>query len=148
MSTPRSTARSGRRGPTASTATATRSAWRCGGACPGGGPPPPPPARPLRAADASCSLEVGPGLPGLLDVGQGVAELADPLALVAVDETHAPRQGLAAAAGDAGVDERVEHGALGVAQPRHHGHRQMGEQVALAVDLHAPGHLAAEPVLG
>ena len=54
-----------------------------------------------------------------LDVGDGVAELADPVGLVLTDEAHAPRQRLAAAAGHAGIDERVEHGPLVHAQAGH-----------------------------
>src|SRR5437588_112766 len=86
------------------------------------------------------------GAPCVGDVLERITELADPLALMAFDQTDAPRQRFAAAPGDAGVDERVEHRALAEAQPRHHRHRGVREQVALAVDLDAPRHLAPEAV--
>ena len=48
---------------------------------------------------------------------------------------------------DAGVDEGVEHLPLRLAQPRHDGDGQMGEQLAPTPALHTPRHLATEAVL-
>src|SRR5262249_47862659 len=62
-------------------------------------------------------------------------------------EAHTPREGVAAAARHPAGDERVQNLTLGLAQPRHHGRRDMGEQRPLATALHAPGNLLAEPVL-
>src|SRR5258708_20977949 len=55
----------------------------------------------------------------LLDLDEGGAELLDPVAFVVVDESDAPGEGLRSAAGDAGVDERVEHPALAHAEAGH-----------------------------
>ena len=51
----------------------------------------------------------GARVPHALDVLHRLAELGDPVALVTAHEPHAPGQRLAAATGDAGVDQRVEH---------------------------------------
>lgn len=51
--------------------------------------------------------------------------------------TH-QRERIAAAAGDARVDQGVEHGALGVAQPRHRWDSQDREQPADVAALRAP----------
>ena len=60
-----------------------------------------------------------PGRPRPLEGG---AQLADPLLLVVADQADAPGQGLAAAAGHAGVDQGVEHPPFRQAQAGHHRH--------------------------
>src|SRR4051812_47489827 len=79
---------------------------------------------------------------------QCILQLLQPLTLVLTDEAHAPRQGVAAAAGDAAADERVERVALGHAQARHDRKGERGEQLAVVTDLGAPTDLAAIAVLG
>ena len=68
----------------------------------------------------------------------------DPVALVLADEPDAPGQRLAAAAGDAGVDEGVEHPALGHPQPGHDRDAQVGEDGPRRRRTRAPRDLAAE----
>src|SRR5689334_24684897 len=51
---------------------------------------------------------VGAGLADLLDLGQRVAELGQPLLRVAPDEAHAPGEGVGPAAGDAARHQGVE----------------------------------------
>ena len=63
----------------------------------------------------------------LLHAGHRLAQLLQPVLGVLADQAHAPRQGVGAAAGHAGLDEGVEHDPLGLAQPRHHGYGEMGE---------------------
>jgi len=81
-------------------------------------------------------------------VHQGLAQLVDPFALVVAHEAHAPRQRVAAAPGDPGVDERVEHLALGQPQPGHHRDAQGGEKLLLVAAPSAPRDLAGEAGLG
>src|SRR5262245_65398750 len=66
-----------------------------------------------------------------LDVHERFAELLDPLSLVLTDQPHAPCERVAATAGHARVDERVEDSPLAHAQPRHHGDAELGERGAL-----------------
>src|SRR6202046_5487021 len=63
-------------------------------------------------------------------------------------ELYARGRGVAAAAGPPRVAQRVEHEPLLLAQPGHDRHRKCGEHHFLLVADHAPGDLAAEPVLG
>src|SRR5438128_2559769 len=102
----------------------------------------------VRLARASGSLRLGPRRARLVDVSEGVAQLLDPVALVLTHELHAPCERLAAAAGDVGLDERVEHAPLLHPQPRHDRDAERREHHALAAALDAPRHLAAELVLG
>src|SRR2546430_10255164 len=102
----------------------------------------------VRLARASGSLRLGPRRARLVDVSEGVAQLLDPVALVLTHELHTPCERLAAAAGDVGLDERVEHAPLLHPQPRHDRDAERREHHALAAALDAPRHLAAELVLG
>ena len=67
---------------------------------------------------------------------------------VATDQAHAPRQRLAAAAGHAGVDERVEDGPLAHAQSGHHRGAVGREQLLVVAATGTPGDLAAPERLG
>src|SRR5215213_5064315 len=84
----------------------------------------------------------------LLHVHHRLAQLVDPLALVIADEPDAPCQRVAAAPGDAGVDQRVEHLALRQAEAGHHGDTERGEELLLGTAAGAPGDLAGEARLG
>src|SRR5215203_755354 len=84
----------------------------------------------------------------LLHVHHRLAQLVDPLALVIADEPDAPCQRVAAAPGDAGVDQRVEHLALRQAEAGHHGDTERGEELLLVTAAGAPGDLAGEARLG
>lgn len=53
-----------------------------------------------------------PGLPGFLDVDQGLPQLPDPVLLVLTDQPDAPGQRVRAGTGDAGVHQGVEHPAV------------------------------------
>ena len=67
------------------------------------------------------------------------------------DQTDAPGERVGPRAGDAGVDEGVEHLSLRLPQPRHHRRGHVGEQRGLvgdAVQPDTPRHLPLEPVLG
>ena len=101
---------------------------------------------------SSCGLPwcpwLGSGAAGLLDRAERAAQLLDPLALVVADEPDAPCERLAPAPRDAGVDERVEHGALAHPQPGHDRHRRGGEVLGLAPEPDAPRHVPPEAVLG
>src|SRR5579872_7102250 len=88
-----------------------------------------------------------PGAHGL-DRAQRVAQLAQPVRLVATDQLDAPRQRLRAAARDARVDQGVEHAALAQAQASHDRDAQVGEEGRHAVTADAPRHLAPVELLG
>src|SRR2546421_5038335 len=68
------------------------------------------------------------GLPGLLHVLQGLAELLDPFALFRGDELHAPGECFAPRPRDARVDQRVEDVTLRHAEPGHDRNGGGGEQ--------------------
>ena len=87
------------------------------------------------------------GVADSLHVGEGVAQVGQPAALVGADEAHAPRQRVAATARHPGIDQRVEHEALADPQPGHGGQAQHREEDALIADAHTPRDLAAEPAL-
>ena len=89
----------------------------------------------------------GARLPHTLDVLHRLAELGDPVALVTAHQPDAPGQRLAAAPGDAGIDERVEHEPLGHPQARHGRHRRHGEDLLPVAARRSPRHLALEAVL-
>ena len=72
----------------------------------------------------------------------------DPLGLVLGHQAHAPGQRLAAAAGHAGVDQRVEHPAVAHAQPGHDRHARRREEDRGAAAHGAPRHRAPEGGLG
>ena len=67
------------------------------------------------------------------------------------DQLHRPRQRVGPRPRDTGVDEGVEHLALGLLEPRHHRNGDVGEQDSLrgirAADVDTPGDLAAVLVL-
>ena len=63
----------------------------------------------------SVRSEIGTLRAELVDLAHGLAELAEPLVGVLADEPDRPGEGVAAGAGDAGVDEGVEDEALGLA---------------------------------
>ena len=88
--------------------------------------------------------DLGPLGPHLLHVLHRVAELADPVGLMATDEPHAPRQGFAATARDACVDQGVEHRALGHPQPRHHRDARVREHRLDVATARGPRDLLAE----
>src|SRR5258708_33339911 len=79
---------------------------------------------------------------------QRLPEVREPAILVLADQPHAPGKRVAAAPGDASVDERVEDEPLRLAEPGHHRHPECGEHHLLLGADDAPGDLAAEPVLG
>src|SRR5690242_9711335 len=83
-----------------------------------------------------------------LDVAQGVTQPGQPGVGVLSGQPHAPGQRVAAAAGHARLDQRVEHPAFGLAQPGHDRDGQRGEHLGHARAGDAPGHLAPELVLG
>src|SRR5215813_2538771 len=85
--------------------------------------------------------------PNLLHVAQCVAQCGEPGVLVLPHQPHAPGERVTAAAGYAGLDEGVEHPALGLAQPRHDRNGKCGEHHFPALADHAPGHRAAEQPL-
>jgi hypothetical protein len=58
---------------------------------------------------------VGAGGAGAFDVLECLAQLGEPLVGVLADEAYAPGEGVAAAAGHSGLDQRVEHPALRLA---------------------------------
>ena len=75
-------------------------------------------------------------------------ELADPVVLVVTDQADAPGERLAAAAGDAAVDEGVEHLTLLEAKPGH-GRSVDGGEVRLGLATPcAPADGATERLLG
>lgn len=78
---------------------------------------------------------------------QGVAQFGQPVVGVPLHQSDAPGQGVTAAAGDPGRDERVEHLAFGLAKPGHDRRGDMREQGTLGAALHTPGDLLAELVL-
>src|SRR5437660_967018 len=82
--------------------------------------------------------------PNLLNAGERAAQALDPLRLMLGHQPHTPGQRLAARAGHAGVDERVEHLAVLEAQPGHHRHAQGGEELLHPAAAGAPGDLAPE----
>lgn len=59
-----------------------------------------------------------------------------------------PRQRLAPASCHSSPDQRVQHLALGQAQPGHDRDRHRREEGPLPADLYAPGHLPTEAPLG
>src|ERR1039457_1312469 len=63
------------------------------------------------------------------------------------DEAHAPRQRLAATAGDARLDQRVEDAAILDSEPGHDRNPEGGEELLDATAAGAPGDLAAEEAL-
>ena len=79
---------------------------------------------------------------------EGVAQLADPGLLVLGHQPDAPGQCLAPAAGHAGVDQRVEHVALGHPQPGHDRDARRGEDLEGVAAPGAPGDRPAELLLG
>src|SRR5215467_1491741 len=89
----------------------------------------------------------GPLGANLFYLTQCVAQGTEPGVLVLADQAHAPGECVAATAGHAGLDERVQHPALGLPQPGHHRDRKCGEHHFAALAHHAPGHLAGEPHL-
>src|SRR5512144_1634191 len=100
---------------------------------------------PHSLTDAS---DLGPVGPHLLHMLHRVAQLPDPVGLMTTDEAHTPRQGFAATAGHARVDQRVEHRALGHSQPRHHGDARVREHRLDVATARRPGDLLAELRLG
>src|SRR5690349_17318833 len=64
----------------------------------------------------------------LLDLGHRLAQLTEPAVRPFRHEADAPGERLGPRAGDARVDEGVEHLPLGLAQPGHHRRREMGVQ--------------------
>src|ERR1700733_6542427 len=101
---------------------------------------------PVRSGVAGAALRAL--VADLLDGGHGVAQLADPLRLVLGHQADAPRQRLAAAARDAGGDQRIERLAVVHAQPGHDRHARRGEQDARPPTFGTPRHGAAERRLG
>ena len=93
-------------------------------------------------------LAVGALGPHPLDLLHRRAQLAQPLVGVPADQAHRPGQRLGPRPGDAGADQGVEHLPLGLAQPGHDRHGEVGEEHPLARRPDAPGDLAVEPVLG
>src|SRR5215471_17898035 len=89
----------------------------------------------------------GPLGANLFYLAQRVAQGAEPGVLVLADQAHAPGECVAATAGHAGLHERVQHPALGLAQPGHHRDRKCGEHHFPPLAHHAPGNLAVEPHL-
>src|SRR5579871_1046463 len=87
----------------------------------------------------------GPLGANLFYLTQCAAQGTEPGVLVLADQADTPGECVAAAAGHAGLDERVQHPALGLAQPGHHRDRKCGEHHFPSLGHHAPGHLAAEP---
>src|ERR1700683_3680797 len=63
------------------------------------------------------------------------------------DQAHAPGKRLAAPAGDAGFDERVEDASILDAQTGHHRDAESREQLLDAATTSTPGDLAAEQAL-
>ena len=64
----------------------------------------------------------------VVDLGHRVAQLCQPLLGVLADEFDRPRQRIRAGPGHTGVDQGVEHLALGLLEPGHHRYGDMGEQ--------------------
>src|SRR6516162_9551519 len=89
----------------------------------------------------------GPLGANLLHLAQCVAQRAQPGVLVFPDQADAPGERVTAAAGHPGLDERVEHPALGLAQPGHDRYGKCGEHHLPALGHHAPGHPSAESPL-
>src|SRR5262245_43647465 len=91
---------------------------------------------PIRAAeDLRDALTDQPGLaaarsggrpralvPDLLHSVQRLAQVAEPRLLVLADQPHAPGKRVAAAPGDAGVDQGVKDLAFALPEPGHHRH--------------------------
>lgn len=87
-------------------------------------------------------------VPDLLHPVDRLAEFAYPVVFVLADETNAPGQRLAAAPGDAGIDQRVEYPTFVETEA---GHRRGvdGREVNLVVSARdAPTHRAPEGQLG
>ena len=63
------------------------------------------------------------------------------------DELHAPRQRVAAAARDAGIDERIEELTFLDAKTCHDRDGKRGEELAVLSDPRAPRHEPAEALL-
>src|SRR3954451_14173482 len=105
--------------------------------------------RGLRSRAGSCrARSAGTAAAYVGHVLEGLAQLLEPLTLVLADEAHAPRQRLTPAAGDPGLDQHVEHGALGQAQPGHDRDAQAREQLLPVAAARPPRHLSAVAVLG
>src|SRR5215472_11233824 len=83
----------------------------------------------------------------LLHMAQRLTQVREPGVLVLADQSHAPGERVAAAAGHPRVHERVEDLPLRLAEPGHHGDGKCGEHHLVVVTHNAPGHLAAERVL-
>src|ERR1022692_2699559 len=94
------------------------------------------------------SADIGTFGPRLLNSGECSAEALDPLGLMLADKADAPRECLAAAAGDTRLDERVEHAAILEPEPGHDRDAQGGEELLDATAAGSPGDLAAEEALG
>src|SRR4029079_5463777 len=71
-----------------------------------------------------------------------LTKLGEPVVLVLSDQAYAPRQRVRSGPGDAGVDQGVEHLALGLPEPGHRGGGQMGEQLLVVADPHPPADRA------
>src|ERR1700722_10468517 len=83
----------------------------------------------------------------LLDTAQRVAQFGQPGVRVLAGQPDAPRERVGPGAGDAGVDERVEHPPLGLAEPGHDRDGQRGEHLGDRAAARAPGDLPAELAL-
>ena len=86
--------------------------------------------------------------PQVVHLGHRLPQLGQPLVGVLADEPDRPGQRVRSGAGHAGVDQRVEHDPLRLAQARHHRHRGHGEQLLGVADPRPPRDLAAVAVLG
>src|SRR5207245_5313237 len=86
-----------------------------------------------------------PTRPGAHD--HRLAEALDPVRLVHSDEPDAPRQGIAAAAGDSARHQRVEHRPLRHPEASHDRQAEGGEHPGFITAAGAPGNLAPEAAL-
>ena len=87
--------------------------------------------------------ELGALRPELVDLFHRAAQIAEPALGVLADQLDGPGQRLGTGSGDAGVDEGVEHLPLGLLEPGHHRHGDVGEQRPGVAQLGAPGDLPA-----
>ena len=94
------------------------------------------------------SGDIGTFGPRLLHCGERAAQALDPVGLMLADQADAPGQRLAAAAGDARLDQRVEHAAILEPEPGHDRDPKGGEELLDATAAGSPGDLAAEEALG
>src|SRR6266550_7841020 len=98
---------------------------------------------PIRACSVLRAL-----LADLLNLLERLAEVRQPLFLSLGDQSDAPRERVAARAGDAGVDQRVQDLSLGHPEPRHRGDRERREKLTLVRTPCTPADLATEPAFG